>query len=72
MSIYSKITTKAQTVIPKEVRKRLRLRPGDMIHYKFTETGVEIEKASQGKDDPFATFTEWTSDADERAYGKLR
>jgi len=71
MSIYSKVTSKAQTVIPKEVRKRLGLKPGDMIHYKITKHGVEIERVGAVVEDPFATFTEWASDADEKAYADL-
>ena len=71
MVIYSKVTSKAQTVIPKEIRKRLGLKPGDLIRYKVTEKAVEIERAGAPADDPFASFTEWASDADEKAYGKL-
>jgi antitoxin PrlF len=69
---YSKITSKSQTVIPREVRERLGLRPGDRLRYAVTPTGVRIEKAErQTEDDPFAVFTEWSSAADEKAYGKL-
>jgi len=68
---YSKITTKAQTVIPREVRSRLGLKAGDRLRYRMTAKGVLIEKAEQEGDDPFATFTEWSSEADERAYKSL-
>ena len=71
MTAYSKISSKAQTVIPKEIRERLGLKPGDVIRYKITRKGVEIERASQPVDDPFATFSEWASEADEDAYGEL-
>ena len=71
MSIYSKVSSKAQTVIPKEIRKRLGLKPGDLIRYKIAGDAVEIERAGEAVDDPFAVFTEWSSDADEKAYGKL-
>ena len=30
-----------------------------------------IDKAPAEADDPFAAFTEWSSEADEKAYGKL-
>jgi antitoxin PrlF len=70
--IYSKITSKSQTVIPREVRERLGLSPGDRLRYALSSSGVRIEKAErQGEDDPFAVFTEWSSAADEKAYGKL-
>ena len=68
---YSKITSKAQTVIPREVRDRLKLKPGDRLRYRFTPKGVLIEKADPEGDDPFATFTEWAGEADERAYKSL-
>jgi antitoxin PrlF len=71
VSVYSKLTSKAQTVIPKEIRKRLGLKPGDLIRYKVKGKAVEIERAEAPAEDPFATFTEWASDADEKAYGKL-
>ena len=34
--------------------------------------GVRIEKeTAHEEDDPFATFSEWASEADEEAYGNL-
>ena len=68
----SKLTTKAQTVIPKAVRERLGLKPGDLLRYVFEGDRVVIERvSSEAEDDPFATFTEWASEADERAYKSL-
>ena len=70
--VFSKITSKIQTVIPREVRERLDLKPGDHVRYAVTASGVQIEKAEKSaQDDPFAVFTEWSSEADEKAYGKL-
>jgi antitoxin PrlF len=70
--VYSKITSKCQTVIPREIRERLGLRPGDRLRYAVTPQGVRIEKVErQVEDDPFAVFSEWSSAADEKAYGKL-
>jgi antitoxin PrlF len=69
---FSKISSKSQTVIPREIRERLGLKPGDRVRYAMTASGVTIEKAGrQTEDDPFAVFTEWSSEADEKAYGKL-
>ncbi|MBI2719063.1 MAG: type II toxin-antitoxin system PrlF family antitoxin [Rhizobiales bacterium] len=69
---FSKISVKSQTVIPREIRERLGLKPGDRVRYSWTEKGVVIEKAERpSEDDPFAVFTEWSGEADERAYGKL-
>ena len=68
----SRITSKAQTVIPKAVRERLKLKPGDLLRYVFDGKRVVIEKAAAGADDdPFATFSEWASEADEKAYRSL-
>ncbi|MGQ0486375.1 MAG: AbrB/MazE/SpoVT family DNA-binding domain-containing protein [Hyphomicrobiales bacterium] len=69
---FSKITAKSQTVIPREIRERLGLRPGDRVRYSMTAKGVMIEKAGRpAEDDPFAVFSEWSGEADEKAYGKL-
>ena len=70
--ITSKLTSKAQTTIPQPVRSALGLREGDEIAYTIEDGRVILTRAvSRGMDDPFATFSEWSSDADERAYGKL-
>ncbi len=69
---FSKVSVKSQTVIPREVRDRLGIRPGDTLRYVMTEEGVLLEKSvDQEGDDPFATFTEWAGDADEKAYADL-
>ena len=68
---YSKVTTKAQTVIPREVRARRGLKAGDRLAYRITPKGILIEMAQDASDDPFATFTEWSSEADERAFKSL-
>ena len=69
---FSKITSKSQTVIPRVIRERLGLKPGDRGRYAVTASGVQIAKAEKtAQDDPFAVFTEWASEADEKAYGDL-
>jgi antitoxin PrlF len=70
--VFSKITSKSQTVIPREVRERLGLKLGDSVRCAVTASGVQIAKADKtAQDDPFAVFTEWSSEADEKAYGDL-
>jgi antitoxin PrlF len=71
MNAHSKLSSKAQTVIPKVIRERLGLKPGDTIRYRLEGEVVAIERASGSADDPFATFTEWASEADEKAFDKL-
>ena len=69
---FSKVSVKSQTVIPREVRDQLGLQAGDTLRYRLTADGVVIDKAPANEaDDPFATFTEWSSEADEKAYGSL-
>ena len=71
-SAFSKVSVKSQTVIPREVRQRLHLKPGDTLRYRVTDAGVLLDKAPANEaDDPFATFSEWANEADEKAYGSL-
>lgn len=70
--IKSKLTTKAQTTIPRPVRDALRLEPGDEIVYRIQDDRVVLTKASLATaDDPFATFTDWDSAADRDGYAAL-
>ena len=70
--ITSKLTSKAQTTIPAPVRTALRLKAGDDLVYSVEGDRVILTKGGrQPADDPFATFDEWSSEADQRAYGKL-
>jgi antitoxin PrlF len=68
---FSKVSAKSRTIIPRDIRQQLRLKPGDTLRYRMTDDGVLIDKAGEIPDDPFATFTEWNTDADEKAYGGL-
>lgn len=68
---FSKVSVKSQTVLPREVRTKLGIKPGDTLRYRLTEEGVLIDKAPAETDDPFATFSEWSSEADEKAYAGL-
>lgn len=70
--ITSKLTSKAQTTIPQPVREALHLREGDELAYAIEEGRVVLTKATRGAiEDPFATFSEWASENDRRAYGEL-
>ena len=70
--ITSKITSKAQTTIPQAVRAALRIKEGDEIAYHIERGRVILTKANRAPaDDPFATFGEWASDNDARAYADL-
>jgi antitoxin PrlF len=68
----SRITSKSQTVIPKAVRAKLGLKPGDMLRYRIDGDRVVLERVSaEAEEDPFAVFTEWSGEADEKAYSSL-
>jgi antitoxin PrlF len=68
---FSKVSVKSQTVLPRAVRTKLGIKPGDMLRYRLTEQGVLIDKAPAEADDPFAAFSEWASEEDDKAYAKL-
>ncbi|MDI3468270.1 MAG: hypothetical protein OJF62_000333 [Pseudolabrys sp.] len=71
-TLFSKVSVKSQTVIPRAVRERLDLKAGDTLRYRLTDEGVLLDKMTAGEgDDPFAAFSEWAGEADEKAYAKL-
>jgi antitoxin PrlF len=71
----SKLTSKGQTTIPREVRDKLALRPGDLIAFEVMGDIVQLRKvepldvgylrAAQ------ATLAEWESPEDAEAYDDL-
>ncbi|MBI2585735.1 MAG: type II toxin-antitoxin system PrlF family antitoxin [Rhodospirillales bacterium] len=70
--ITSRITSKAQTTVPKAVREALRVRAGDALAYSIERGRVIVTKAGGAPaDDPFAVFDEWNSENDRRAYKDL-
>lgn len=74
--ITSKLTSKAQTTIPQPVRAALHLATGDELVYQIDGERVVITKAAKASrgeaaDDPFRTFSEWDSAADNNAYDDL-
>jgi antitoxin PrlF len=72
--ITSKLTSKAQTTIPMPVRHALRLAEGDELVYAIDSERNLVVVTKRGRDpvdDPFATFSEWSSEADSRGYAAL-
>ncbi len=71
--ITSRLTSKAQTTIPQAVRTALGLRPGDALAYVIEDGRAVLTRFddSARREDPFATFSEWSSAADAEAYEKL-
>ena len=70
--ITSRLTTKAQTTLPRAVRAALGVSAGDQLAYRIDGGSVILSKASiRQPEDPFVTFSEWDGDADRKAYADL-
>ncbi|MBV8723207.1 MAG: AbrB/MazE/SpoVT family DNA-binding domain-containing protein [Candidatus Eremiobacteraeota bacterium] len=70
--ITSKITATGQLTIPQPVRAALHVAAGDELVYTIDGDRVILTKAGREPiEDPFGTFHEWSSAADERAYRDL-
>lgn len=72
----SKLTSKYQTTIPKEIRRILRVKAGDRITFEIRPDKTIIIRKTQPLDLSFAkalsgTLEEWESEADEKAYHDL-
>ena len=71
--VTSRLGVKSQTVLPKEVRAALGVRPGDQIGYSIQGGRVILTavRAPYSEEDPFACFDEWASEADTEGYASL-
>jgi len=74
-AIFGKITSKAQTTLPKEVREALGVKPGDMLVYRISKGKVTLARA-EPMDRAYlkaveSTLSEWSSAEDAAAYDKL-
>ncbi|MEX2536096.1 MAG: AbrB/MazE/SpoVT family DNA-binding domain-containing protein [Trueperaceae bacterium] len=70
--ITSRLSSKAQTTIPRSVRTVLRLHEGDTLQYEIVDDHVILKKGNATSlEDPFVAFDEWDSEADRRAYADL-
>lgn len=75
MMIVSTLTAKSQTTVPRVVRERLGLKPGDRLLYEIEDGTVRIRKAP-AVDLAYlravqTTLSEWDSPEDDAAYGEL-
>lgn len=69
---YSKLSVKSQTVVPRSVRDRLRLSPGDRVRFVMDGGKVTLERDTIVEDgDPFVSFTEWSTPEDEEDFANL-
>ena len=72
--IHSRITAKAQTTVPLPVRRALGLGPGDDLVWDIEGERVVLMRATETADpfvNNFATFSEWASEADCKAFDNL-
>jgi antitoxin PrlF len=68
----AKLSSNSQVVVPKAVRERISVGPGDLIVFEERDSEVVVRRAPRAAhDDPFAVFTEWASPADAEAYDDL-
>ena len=75
MQTTSRITSKGQTTIPREVREKLSLRPGDVLVYEIEDDGVRLRK-ERPLDVAYlravqTTLSEWESPEDAAAFDDL-
>ena len=73
----SKLTSKFQATIPKEIRDKLKLKKGDLLIFKIVDRNVLVLKKSTPFDKEYLralskTLNEWNSSDDEAAYEHLK
>ena len=76
MAIISKLTSKGQTTIPREVRAALRSKPGNLLVWDIGDEGKVAVRRVQPLDAEYLqavekTMSEWRTAEDEAAYGDL-
>lgn len=65
--IQSRITTKAQTTVPKAVRSALGLESGDRLVWEIEDGHAVLKRAEPAGDsfvNNFSTFVEWSDELD--------
>ena len=72
----SKLTTKHQASIPKEIRKTLGIKAGDTIVFELLSNNQVVIRKARPFDQEFARalmplMSEWSSQNDEEDYGDL-
>lgn len=74
-AVFSKITAKSQTTVPREVREALKVKPGDTLVYRIAKGKVTVARA-EPLDRAYlksleSTLSEWNSEEDAKAYDDL-
>ena len=73
----SKITSKYQATIPQDIRKKLRIKAGDLVSFEITDNDTVVVKKATKLDKDYLralnhTLSEWQSEKDEEAYEDLQ
>jgi AbrB family looped-hinge helix DNA binding protein len=69
---YCKVLAGGRITLPRRVREALGLAAGDVVCFSLLDEGVLIRKMRPPEThDPFQSFTEWSSEVDDRAYAQL-
>jgi antitoxin PrlF len=69
---YEQADQQSANDVPAPVRTALRLKAGDELVYSIEGERVILTKGDRRPvEDPFATFDEWSSEADRQAYADL-
>lgn len=75
MKTTSRLSSKGQVTIPKPVRERLELQPGDLVAYDLERDEIVLRKVEPFDADFHAalesTLSEWASPEDDEAFGDL-
>ncbi|MDJ0531078.1 MAG: AbrB/MazE/SpoVT family DNA-binding domain-containing protein [Xenococcaceae cyanobacterium MO_207.B15] len=73
--LTSKVTQKYQATIPQAIREKLGIEKGDHVTFEIQEEGVLLKKVSpldwEYLESVSDTLSEWSSEADEKAYRDL-
>jgi antitoxin PrlF len=74
-AVFGKLTAKAQTTVPKEVRDVLGVKPGDTVVWRIVRGRVTVARG-EPLDRAYlkaveSTLSEWASPEDAAAYDKL-
>jgi antitoxin PrlF len=68
---FSKVSLKSRTVISREVRERLKLKPGDTLRYRVTDDGILLNKATEAGAIRSLRFPNGDPRPTKKAYGGL-
>lgn len=73
----SKLTSKFQATIPKEIRKSLKLKAGDTLTFQILDSGAVVLQKSKPFDIAYlrlldTTMAEWKSENDDETFAHLQ